>query len=905
MSTHDFEREKARLEQEVSVQRQIAFASGIFQGDVTIRTLLESLVEGVVIIDKSGIILLVNTRAEQMFGYPREQLIGQPHSMLIPERFRTVHEKYQSDYFEEPKTRPMGTVPDFAGLHQDGSEFPVEISLNFIDSINGVLVLAFINDLTLREEYESAIQRSEELSRILGVMDYAIFILDVEGNVRSWNAGAERLSGYRNEEITGRHFSCFYTEEDRAGSKPSDRLQTAAADGRAEHEGWMTRKDGSRFWGDVIITAIRDEKGKLRGFSNVTRDITERKQTEDALRYSEARYRALFRDNPAMIVTLDAAWTILSVNPTCASQLGYTIEELEGQPTLKVFYEDDRPAVAEQLRICLQNPGQVHRWQFRKVRRDGAMLWVEEVAQVIHDLTGVPNILVVCQDITERKRTEEEREQLLTQLDAVLENINEGVVIFDLSGNILRMNQAALVIHDYERIEQVRSQQHLYQETFELSDLDGCQVPFDQWPVSRALRGERFVDYEVRVLRRNTGKSWICSYSGAPVKTRSGDTILTVNTMRDITERKRGEEALGRRTSELEAIFRAFPDIYFWVNAEERIIDYKTGNMADLYAPPEVFLGKRMQDVLPPDVGERMHAAFQQIATTGTPAALEYWLLGGEKKAFEARLLPLPGNHVLFVVRNITPRKWAEEEIERLNADLAARAAELEAANEEMEAFNYTVAHDLRGPLNNTGLFFQTIGELCGEKIDTVCKEYLVKGFKSIQSMSQLIDVLLEFSKLSRVEPRRENVDLSAAVREIADELKLTDPDRRCIFRITDGIKVNGDPKLLKVTLTNLLNNSWKYSGKKEEAIIEFGTTEIGGKQVYFVRDNGQGFDQADADKLFKPFQRLPGSEAFRGSGIGLATVERIIRRHCGKIWAEGEPEKGACFYFTLGPDCV
>jgi len=143
----------------------------------------------------------------------------------------------------------------------------------------------------------------------------------------------------------------------------------------------------------------------------------------------------------------------------------------------------------------------------------------------------------------------------------------------------------------------------------------------------------------------------------------------------------------------------------------------------------------------------------------------------------------------------------------------------------------------------------------------------------------------------------------SAQWREIVDELKRTSPERHHVFRIADGIIVNGDPKLLKVVMNNLLRNAWKYTGKKEEAVIEVGATELCGKQAYFVRDNGQGFDQADTGKLFTPFQRLPGAEEFKGSGIGLATVERIIQRHGGKVWAEGEPDRGACFYFTLSAD--
>jgi signal transduction histidine kinase len=167
--------------------------------------------------------------------------------------------------------------------------------------------------------------------------------------------------------------------------------------------------------------------------------------------------------------------------------------------------------------------------------------------------------------------------------------------------------------------------------------------------------------------------------------------------------------------------------------------------------------------------------------------------------------------------------------------------------------------------------------------------------------MNQLIDALLDFSRLAYVEPLREMVDLSAMAREVAMELQLTEPGRRVTFQVTDGISVDGDASLLRVVLDNLLGNAWKYSGTAEEGLIEFGRMDVDGTPACFVRDNGAGFDMANADKLFAPFQRLPGAEKCIGFGIGLATVERIIRRHGGKVWAEGAPGQGATFYFTLG----
>ncbi|HXE96341.1 MAG TPA: ATP-binding protein [Dongiaceae bacterium] len=240
------------------------------------------------------------------------------------------------------------------------------------------------------------------------------------------------------------------------------------------------------------------------------------------------------------------------------------------------------------------------------------------------------------------------------------------------------------------------------------------------------------------------------------------------------------------------------------------------------------------------------------------------------------------------------------EELAVVNEKLQAHAAELEAVNLELEAFNYSVAHDLRQPLNNIGMNCQAIKMICGDRLSEQCTGFLQESYEGVLRMNSLIGALLNFSCMSRVEPRRNKVDLSALAHEVVTMLKRTASERRVDFRIAAGITAEADANLLRSVLENLLGNAWKYTGMREEAVIEFGVTEIDGKPVYFVRDNGAGFDNADMDKLFVPFKRLPGAEEFRGFGIGLATVERIIRRHGGRMCAEGEPGKGATFYFTL-----
>ena len=385
--------------------------------------------------------------------------------------------------------------------------------------------------------------------------------------------------------------------------------------------------------------------------------------------------------------------------------------------------------------------------------------------------------------------------------------------------------------------------------------------------------------------------------------------VRTLAVMVDVTERKRAEEALQESEAKFSRAFQAVPSLLAITTLDE-------GRYIEANEAFERITGYRRNEVI-----GRTSLEIKQWNDSNDRSRIIGMLREGKKVRdqeikfvtkfgtvytglYSAEIIEFQGEECLLsLVNDITARKQAEEEVQRLNLNLAERTAELEAAYKEQEAFNHTVAHDLRQPLNLLSSYCQIIDKQFGNQIPEQCLGYVRNVNDATLRMNRMIEALLNFSHMCRVEPRRELVDLSLLAQEVSLSLKMTESGRQIDFRIADGIVAHCDANLLRSVLENLLGNACKYTGTREKAMIEFGTREIDGVTAYFVRDNGTGFERNDAERIFTPFQRLPGSEKCRGSGIGLATVERIIRRHGGKVWAEGEPDQGACIYFTLcGP---
>jgi PAS domain S-box-containing protein len=464
--------------------------------------------------------------------------------------------------------------------------------------------------------------------------------------------------------------------------------------------------------------------------------------------------------------------------------------------------------------------------------------------------------------------------------DEILTTMGDSLILVGLDGKIILANGATSDLLGYPAEELVNKE---FNSTIVAKATDGDAL------LREALEQGKISSRDVTYRARN-GEGIPVLLSASVVKDKEGEPAGIVVTAHDMSEHKKMELSL-RQSEER---YRTLVD-----HALVGIGIHQNGRI--VFANKELpnMLGYALEEGIGLSIAERIHPDERDFIMA---RARRRQAGGNEPETYEIRLLKKDGSVLYALISNAVLEYNGQPATLMTIADITdtKTRVELEQANKELEAFSYSVSHDLRAPLRSINGFSEALLEDYADQLDDTGKDYLHRVRAASQHMAQLIDDLLKLSRLTRAEMHYERVDLSALAQIVATELKETAPERVVEFVIAEGVVADGDAPLLRVVLENLLSNAWKFTGKHPRATIEFGVSQQEGQPVYFVRDDGAGFDMAYVNKLFVPFQRLHRSTEFEGTGIGLATVQRIIHRHGGSVWVEGEVGKGATFYFTL-----
>ena len=617
-----------------------------------------------------------------------------------------------------------------------------------------------------------------------------------------------------------------------------------------------------------------------------------------ALRESERHFRAMYELAPLAYQSLDAAGGILDVNSAWLDLFQRRKEEVIGRFIGDYLTEASQAALGERFASFKQDnhtEGNV----FEIVRGDGTRRLVTVNGRVARGDDGT-FLCTHCILTDNTERLEQERQLRLAA--SVFEHANEAIAITDANANIVTVSPRFTEITGYVPDEVIGRNPRILQ-----SGRQDAAFYRAMWSALTSDQGH----WSGQIWNRRKDSSlypeWL---SVSAVRNDAGVTTNYVAIFTDLSERVAAEQAVRSSEQRYRTMFESAPEGVWIIGADERTLEVNQRLCELLGYAREDMLGKKPTDFTDAENSAIFevqknrrgitHRRNYEIALRhrdgrNIPVHFSSTNLYGEGGALAA---------ALAFVTDISERKTHEREMRRLHEELEQRVIErtraLQTANRELEAFSYSVSHDLRAPLRAINGFSHALAEEYGNLLDDNGKNYLSRVRAGSERMGELIDDILELSQLSRREMDITPVDLSALANDATRELLDGEPERQVDWIIAPDLRARGDAVLLRVVLMNLLGNAWKYTTRCSRAKIEFGQGETQGRQAFFVRDNGAGFDMAHVGKLFGAFQRLHSPADYPGNGIGLATVARIIHRHGGEVWAEGSPGEGATFYFTL-----
>jgi PAS domain S-box-containing protein len=771
-------------------------------------------------------------------------------------------------------------------------------------------MLGVIMDITEHKQTEAALRHSEERWQLAvagsqdGIWDSNLEIFEMYVSPRCLE-----MTGYTYAEASYEQWMSYIHPEDYPQLMA---IFQAHLNKELEHyscEHRLRCKDGNYKWFLVRGQAFWDETGKpVRAAGSLT-DISDRKQAQIALEESEERFRRAIVDAPLPIILHAEDGAVIKVNHAWTEISGYSAQEI---PTIadwiKKAFKSEQESVQANINRLYHLKHRVSEGENTILTPSGeTRIWDFYSAPLGKLPDGRSLVISTAIDITERKRAESALQESEERLRLALNAANQG--LYDLN---LQTGDAII------------SAKYTQMLGYELAEFQETNAKWLErlHPEDRETVGQTFADYvagnrdDYRVEFRQRTKTgdwkWILSVGKIVEWDESGKPIRMLGTHTDISERKLAEAALLASEKQLRTILENMPVMLDAVDPEGNIIIWNQEcERVTGYSSEEIIGNPQAWEMCYPDPIYREEMMMKWVKVGHNYRNWEWDLVckNGERKTISwsniSELFPVPGWSGWGIGIDITERKQAELEVIQLNQNLEQRVkertVELAAANKELEAFSYSVSHDLRAPLRGIDGFSKVLLERYNELFDDKGKHYLNRIRAGTQRMGELIEDMLMLSRVTRAEMKRSPVNLSAIAQEISQNLGEYQPERSVEWQISPDVTTLGDAALLRIVLENLLGNAWKFTSNCDRAQIEFGTTLVSEHtQAYFVRDNGVGFDMAYANKLFIAFQRLHSNDDFPGTGVGLAIVQRIIHRHGGEVWAEGTIDQGAVFYFTL-----
>ena len=594
---------------------------------------------------------------------------------------------------------------------------------------------------------------------------------------------------------------------------------------------------------------------------------------------------------------------ITSWNPGAEAIYGYSAKEMIGQSITISIPPDGRKEFAA-IMENLRRGKPVQHYETTRVRKDGRRIEVSISMSPVRDRTGrVVGASAVARDITERKRAEEKLHQASLYMRSLIEASLDPLVTISREGKIMDVNRATEVATGIERDKLVGSDFCSY-----FSEPEKARQGYE-----RVFAEETVQDYPL-ALRHTSGRVIEVLYNASVFRNPAGGVEGVFAAARDITKRKQAEDELKLSRERLALALKAGHSGTFDWDIQNNV-NHWSAEVEEVYGIAPGQFGGTYEDwealVVPEDLVIAKKAIEESIKTGEFASEWRIhrrndgeirWITARAKLIYDEKGQP---QRMLGVNMDVTERKRAEEEVRRLNEELEKRViqrtAQLVAANRELEAFTYSVSHDLRAPLRHISGFSKLLTEEFGPSLAPEAQHHLQRIQEGTRRMGLLVDDLLNLGRIGRQEVHLQVTGLNSVVNETLADLKSECEGRQLEWKIGSLPFVECDPALMKQVFQNLLSNAAKFTRPRTPAVIEVGQEEVNGTPTVFVRDNGVGFNMKYADKLFGVFQRLHRSEDFEGTGVGLATVQRIIQKHGGRIWVEAELDKGATFYFTLG----